>query len=254
MRFSNLVTRNDGPVRTILINRPEKLNALDLLTIRELERAFREAESDKSCKVVILSGAGGKAFSAGADIKYLEEIRSKKRAGAFADRIHRLYDFISNISKPTIAAVSGYCLGGGSELALSCDMRVATMDSVFGQPEVKIGIIPGAGGTVRLPAVVGMAKAKELIFTGELISADEALRIGLVNRVVPKGAHESEAMKIALKMNDNSYHAIAEAKKALRAKFDYKTEKAAFLSCFGHRDSAEGFSAFLDHRKPSFSK
>jgi enoyl-CoA hydratase len=252
--FSPLLINGSGGIRRVIINRPDKLNVLDLGVIEGLEKAVRTLSAEKSCRVVIISGSGGRAFCAGADIKYLLQLANSGSTGRFADRIHRLYSAIESMKKPVIAAIDGYCLGGGCELALACDIRIATPDSKFGQPEVKIGIVPGGGGTVRLPEVVGPAAAKELILTGRTIDAKEALRIGLISRVVKKGMLDQEATSVAREIMGNSYNAVVQAKTAIKhaGKASYEAEKKAFVSCFNNKDSAEGMRAFLGHRKPKF--
>ena len=254
MEYKNLLISSHGAITTITLNNPEKLNALDLETIDSLDASISSLASQDSCKVIIITGSGDKAFCAGADIKYLNKIEGKSGADAFADKMHNMLDKIEMISKPTIAAINGYCIGGGLELALGCDIRIATSDSKFAQPEVKIGIIPGGGGTYRLPKAVGTSNAREMIFTGETIGAQDAYRIMLISKITEKNQLLAEANSIALKIAENSTNALKLAKSTINSnsKSNGDIEKKAFASCFSHPDASEGIGAFLDKRKPKF--
>ncbi len=247
MGYKNLVVDVAGSTAVVTINRPDKLNSLDADTLESLDRAMADLAADKRCMTVIITGAGDRSFSAGADINYISSLKDGNDAASFVDRVHAVFDRIERMEKPVIAAVNGYCLGGGCELAMACDIRIAANGAVFGQPEVKLGITPGGGGTYRLPALVGIAKAKELIFLGDHISADEALRIGLVNRVVEPGSLMKEARSIAERINQNSPIAVKNAKSAINAnaKGNGSVERSAFVSSFKAPDSKRRISSFI---------
>jgi len=181
MNLENVTVETENGVCRVTFNRPDVRNALDAKTWGEIRHIFQENRFNKNLRVVIITGAGGKAFASGADIKMLKARTSLETLEGY---IHEILNLIENFDRPVIAAIDGYCLGGGCELAMACDIRIATRKSKMGQPEVGLGLIPGGGGTQRLQRLVGMAKAKELIFTGEIISADEAAMIGLINKVV----------------------------------------------------------------------
>jgi enoyl-CoA hydratase len=218
---------------------------------------FNQLEQDTDVRVVILTGAGEKAFIAGGDIGYLGTLDADG-AREFALLAQRVIDRIEAFPKPVIAAVNGYALGGGCELAMGCDLRIAADSARFGQPEVKLGIIPGFAGTQRLARLVGKGRAKELVFTGELVDAEEALRIGLVNRVVAKDRLLEEARALALKMCDKSASAIKFAKEAIDNGLEMDFAHAAryeadlFALCFTTRDCKEGISAFMEKRPANF--
>ena len=251
MDYKNVIFEQNGQVAIVRLNRPERLNALDKDTFDSLERVMDYISSTKSIKAVIITGAGEKSFSTGADVKYISGISDP---AGFVDMVHGVFDKIEEMDVPVIAAVNGYCLGGGCELAMACDIRIASSTAVFGQPEVKLGIIPGGGGTYRLPLLVGPAKAKELIFSGESITAQEALRIGLVNTVVSPDALIKEALAIAHKISKNSGNAIRSAKSAINANAckDGSEEKSAFVSSFNSDDRREGIGAFIEKREAKF--
>ncbi|MDE1860540.1 MAG: enoyl-CoA hydratase/isomerase family protein [Candidatus Micrarchaeota archaeon] len=254
MKYRNILVKSEGPVAVITLNRPDKLNSIDRDMLQSLSAAVDAVAKDKSCRAVIITGSGNKSFCTGADINYLSSLKTERDAARFVDKVHSVFDRIEGMGKPVIAAVNGYCLGGGCELAMACDIRIATPDSMFGQPEVKLGILPGGGGTYRLPALIGIGRAKEMILAGDTISADTAMKIGLVNRIVASGSVVKEAKSIALKMNQGSYNAVKNAKWAVNAntRLNNAIEKKGFLACFGHADRKEGISAFLEHRKPRF--
>ena len=252
--YPNLIVDSKGKVAIVRINRPEKLNALDDALMKNLGRAFSGIAGDKRYKAIVVSGDGGKAFCAGADIEHLSGLKSRKDIREFVDLTHSLMDRIAGIGKPVIAAIDGYCLGGGFELALACDIRIATSKSMFGLPEVKLGIIPGGGGTQRLPLLAGPSKAKELIFTGRIIGAKEALSIRLVDRVVSNGAL-GEAVSLADEICRNSGNSVRLAKAAINAGLtgqNFTAEADAFISAVLNRDSREGLRAFLERRRPEF--
>lgn len=242
-----------GRFAVVTLNRPDRLNAIDASVIDGLGKAVKALSAD-ACRGVVITGAGGKAFCAGGDIHYISSLKNDKEVAAFTDSIHALYDSIESLNKPVIAAIDGYCLGGGMELSLACDMRIATKDSVFGQPEVKIGIMPGGGGTYRLPLLIGAQKAKEMIMTGAPIGADEALSAGLINRVVERKTLIGSGIGLLNVINANSFNAVKEAKRAINStlKFSSKAERTGFIRCFRHADRREGMSAFIEKRRPRF--
>ena len=244
-----------GLFTEISINRPEKHNALDAETLGQLSSAIIEASSDKMCKAIIISGAGGKAFSAGADITYLSEISNASDAENAFDTFYSTYKCIWDSSKPVIAAINGYCLGGGNELAMACDFRIATPESTFGQPEVKLGIVPGGGATYKLATLVGLQKARELIFTGNTINAKDALSLGLIDSIISNESLIEEAQKLCNSTASASGKAIGSAKRAINygIGYDQSEEKKSFIECFISGDAKEGISAFIKHRKPNFN-
>ncbi|MDH7507434.1 MAG: enoyl-CoA hydratase-related protein, partial [Candidatus Thermoplasmatota archaeon] len=236
--------------------RPNYLNALNKDTIFELTKAVEELENDKNIKVVILTGEG-KSFIAGADIKQMKDMNSSD-AKKFAEEGHNLLMKIENSRLPFIAAVNGYALGGGCEVMMACDICVAASSAKIGQPEINLGIHPGFGGTQRLPRLVGLMKAKQLLLTGENIDANEALRIGLVNMVVPDDKIMEEAEKIANKIADKSSIQTAFIKTLVNKGVNLDLKKACeleisyFFKSFSTEDQKEGMAAFLEKRKPSF--
>lgn len=252
--YKNILISAEGPITLVVLNRPERLNAVDADMLDSLYILINDLAGKKACRAVIITGSGERSFCTGVDINYLKNLKDERDASAFVDRVHATFNGIEALEKPVIAAVNGYCLGGGCELAISCDMRIATPDSVFGQPEVKLGIMPGGGSTYRLPYLIGTGNAKEMILSGDAVSADVALRIGLINRVVDKASLIREAKSIALRMIQNSYNAVKNAKLSINAnvKRNDKIERKYFLSCFNHPDKKEGIDAFLKHRKPEF--
>lgn len=249
------ITIKDG-IALVVFNRPEALNALNTAVLKELDSFLGTVAHDRSIQVVILTGEG-KSFIAGADISEMAELdaRGGMHFGAFGQKVFRK---LETLSKPTIAAVNGFALGGGCELAMSCDIRVASEAAVFGQPEVGLGIIPGFSGTQRLPKLVGVAKAKELIMTGDKVKADEALKLGLVNHVVPAGELMEKAEGIARKIMKNAGVAVRLAKKAIDEGYgkDIETgnhlEAGYFGICFSTHDQKHGMEAFMKKEKPSF--
>lgn len=255
MTFRNLLYEKDGGVTTITINRPEAKNALDMATWREIREAVRQAGSDGDVKVLVITGAGESAFAAGSDLKMLA-LRSPWET--MVGECQQILGEIEQLPVPVVAAINGYALGGGLELALACDLRVATENARLGQPEVRFAFIPGIGGTQRLPRLVGVAKAKELIFTGELIEAREAERIGLVNKVVPLGSLKEAVKDITTRIIGRGPKAIAMAKAALNASRDLDVgsglllERALQALLFTSEDKAEGIQAFLEKREPRF--
>lgn len=258
MPFENLLVDRDGPVATITVNRPKVLNALNTRTLDELRAALEVIAADDSTRVVILTGAGEKAFVAGADINEIS-VQAPVGGREHALRGQRLFDRIERLGKPVIAAVNGFALGGGCELAMACTLRLASDTARFGQPEINLGLIPGYAGSQRLPRLIGRGRAQELLLTGDMIGAEEAWRIGLVNRVVPAAQLMEEARKLA--------HVLAaKAPVAVRYILDAVASGAdmAFADAEGHEatlfglvsatdDMREGTRAFLEKRTPAFT-
>lgn len=237
-------------------NRPEKLNALNPDVLRDLESVVAWCEEDDTIRIVVLIG-NEKAFVAGADIEHMST-GGIKSAYALTDLGMRVQERLADLPKPSIAAISGYALGGGCEIALCCDFRIAADNAVFGQPEITLGIIPGGGGTQRLPRLVGLGPATELIFTGEIINADKAQEIGLVNEVVPLESLQGEVEAFASRLMQRPAMALSAAKIAIRRglgiplKEGLQMEQNLFCMLFGTEDQKEGMTAFLEKRKPIF--
>jgi enoyl-CoA hydratase len=245
-------------VAVITINRPEALNALNSHLLSELFQALENAEADNDVYVLVLTGAG-KAFVAGADISQMKDLTAVE-AKAFGEYGNSVFYRIEAMSKPSIAAVNGFALGGGCELAMACDIRIASEKAKFGQPEVGLGITPGFGGTQRLPRIVGASKAKELIFTAETIGAEEALRIGLVSKVVPGETLLEAALEMAGKIAGNAQVAVRQSKEAINKgmQCDIVTglsyEAQAFAVCFATEDQKDAMTAFINKSKVSVFK
>ena len=251
----SLVTtlKSDG-ICTVKINRPDKLNAMNMDVAKELIKTFETLGTDDSVKVIILTGEGDKAFSAGADIEYMSKI-SPDESVEYAKLGQLVTSTVELVKQPTIAAVNGFALGGGCELAMSCDIRIASDTARLGQPEVTIGIPPGWGGTQRLMRIVGIAKAKELVYTGRLVKADEAKEIGLVNHVYPLASLQEEAMKMSEAIAKNSAIGVQMSKTAINKgrNADLDTglaiELLAWRNCFTHPDREERMTAFVNKSK-----
>jgi enoyl-CoA hydratase len=248
----------DGGVATVVLNRPRALNAFNSEQLEQVLAALRDLRADDSVRCVVLTGAGDKAFAAGADIKEMVDL-SAEAGLAFGRLGHAVTAAAEALPQPVIAAVNGYAFGGGCELALAADMRLAAENAVFAQPEVSLGIPPGWGGSQRLPRLIGPGLAAELIFTGRRVAADEALRIGLVNAVYPADQLLPEAAKLAARIAANSPRAIRAAKRAMALAFGrdpaagLTTELSLFGQSFGTPDQREGMSAFLAKRPASFT-
>jgi enoyl-CoA hydratase len=257
MNFNTILVSIKDRLAQITINRPKKLNALNEETISELSLAFEKLEEDQRIKVIVLTGSGEKAFVAGADISEFSNFSEQE--GSLLARIgqEKLFNYIENLSKPVIAAINGFALGGGLELAMCCHFRIASDNAKMGLPEVSLGVIPGYGGTQRLPQLVGKGKAMEMIMTAGMISAQEAKACALVNEVTTQEELLPTTQKIANKILKNSSIAISAAIRAVNAGFEdgtngFNTEIEEFGACFGTADFKEGTSAFLAKRRPSF--
>ena len=257
MNFENILVSSANGLATITINRPKKLNALNSATIKELSTAFENLEDDLAIKSIIITGSGDKAFVAGADISEFANF-SVEEGGRLA-RLGQesLFNLVENLATPVIAAVNGFALGGGLELAMACHFRLASDNAKMGLPEVSLGVIPGYGGTQRLPQLVGKGKAMELIMTAGMISAQEAKDWGLVNHVVGQEELIPLAEKVASKIMRNSSVAISAAIRAVNDNFKdgvngFETEITEFGDCFGTEDFKEGTTAFLEKRKATF--
>jgi len=260
MEYKNIIytsSKNKG-IAKITINRPEVRNALNTATRQELRNAIEEIKKDSSVRVVIITGAGEKAFISGADINEFKDATPISMEQYASDLGQKLFNDIENLSVPIIAMINGFCLGGGLELAMCSDIRVASENAKLGQPEINIGIFPGGGGTQRLPRLIGWGKAKELIYTGKIIDAVEAASIGLVDKVAPPDKLEEEVEQLAETIASKSPLIIKLVKEVinrgmytdLAAGLDY--EKANFALCFDAEDHTEGVTAFLEKRKPEF--
>lgn len=254
--YETIVVERRGSVAIITINRPEKRNALNIQTRAEGAAVLDELRADDSVRVVVITGAGDKAFIAGADIAEFADRTAITQREVMLER--GLFNAFDTFPKPVIAMVNGYCLGGGCELALACDIRIASDKASFGQPEINLGIIPGGGGTQRLTRLVGEGKAMELILTGAIIDAQTALTLGLVNHVVPADQLETKTMEIANRIAEKSPIALRLAKEAIklasRSNLDegLRREVDLFALCFSSADKDEGVTAFLEKRKPEF--
>lgn len=257
MGYKNILVDQEDHFGYITINRPKKLNALNKETIEELHLAFEDLDRDEQIRVIIITGSGEKAFVAGADIAEFSDFNKVEAFELAKKGQELLFDFVANLSTPVIAAVNGFALGGGLELAMSSHIRVAGSNARMGLPEVSLGLIPGYGGTQRLPQLVGKGKAMEMIFTGAMVSAEDALNYGLVNHMVQPEELIPFCEELASKISRNSPMAIKAAIKAINANFEdgvngFETEIKAFGNCFGTEDFEEGTAAFLEKRKPQF--
>lgn len=256
MKYNNLIVES-GEITVVTINRPKKLNALNQETLAELHEVFTSLRDDAETKLIILTGTGEKAFVAGADIAEFADYSVEEGKELAANGQKTVFDFIASFPKPVIAAVNGFALGGGLELAMAAHFRIASDNAKMGLPEVSLGVIPGYGGTQRLPQLVGKGRAMEMIMTAGMIDANQALQYGLVNQVIAQEELMDFTTKIAQKILRNSPMAIAAAIKAVNDGFEngingFETEIAQFGKAFGTEDFAEGTQAFLNKRKPEF--
>lgn len=257
MEYSKLLVEKENGIAIVKINNPQSLNALNSTILGELDTLFTELENDSSISVIILTGEG-KAFVAGADITEMSSMDAAE-GKAFGEKGAKVFRKIELLSKPVIAAVNGYALGGGCELAMCCDIRIASAKAKFGQPEVGLGITPGFSGTQRLPRLVGMGKAKELIFTAEAINADEACRIGLVNSVAEPEELMNRAVAMAEKIAGKAPVAVKYSKESINRGMQCSMDEAInieanlFGLCFATEDQKEGMKAFMEKRKAKFN-
>lgn len=258
MEYKNIMFGVEGSVAVITFNRPEVLNALNEETMQELGSAMSECKQDGTVRVVILTGVGDKAFIAGADINEFVG-KSPAMIMGFAELGHNVVRIMETMGKPIVAAVNGYALGGGLEISMACDMRFASDKARFGQPEILLGLIPGMGGTQRLSRLVGIGLARELIMSGEQVTAQRAYDIGLVNRVFPAEQLMEETKKFAQRLAGLPPFALRMAKYAINYGYDLALENAnslelqCFSQCWSTEDLKEGVAAFLEKRKPSFT-
>jgi enoyl-CoA hydratase len=257
MAYENIMYGVNEGIATITFNRPKSLNALNGALLAEFSRALDEIAADEDIRVLILTGAGDKSFVAGADITELATFDSLK-AKAFARKGHDIINKLQALPIAVIAAVNGFALGGGTEIAIACDFIYASENAKFGQPEINLGVVPGFGGTQRLPRLIGTNMAKELIFTGKMISAEEALKLGLVNKVVPQENLMEEVMKTADIIASKGKVSLREAKQAVNRGMNVELAQGcsieidAFALCYASPDSKEGTSAFIEKRKADF--
>lgn len=253
----NLLIELEGNIQIVTVNRPEKLNALNEATRRELGEVLESARNDEKVRVVIITGAGEKSFIAGADINEFAGRSAVEQRSVMNSRTG--FSAADEFPKPIIAMINGFCLGGGCELALACDIRVASSNARFGQPEINLGIIPGGGGTQRLTRLIGEGRAMQMILTGEIIDAEEAKRIGLVNSIFPPEELRNETLKLAARIAEKSPIALEMAKTAvknaarLNLKSGLQSEIDLFALCFSTADKEEGVRAFIEKRKPVFT-
>lgn len=257
MSYQNLILERENDIAILYVNRPKYLNALNAQTLEEISAAVDEVRQDAEIKVLIITGAGDKSFVAGADINFMLPL-SPAEGRYFSDMGEKVFRKLELMEKPVIAAVNGFALGGGCELAMACDVRLAADNALFGQPEVGLGIIPGFGGTQRLPRLIGEGRAKELTYTADNIKADEAFRIGLVNHIYPAAELMDQARKMAKRMASKAPLAVGYAKfaigKGMQVDIDtaMSIESDMFGMCCATEDKNEGLGAFVEKRKPQF--
>jgi enoyl-CoA hydratase len=257
MKYENILLEKKGAAAVVSINRPKALNALNLQTLQELLHCLQELEKDEQSAVVIITGSGEKSFVAGADIAYMRDL-DVLEARRFGMLGHQVLRTVENLTKPVIAAVNGFALGGGCELAIACDMRFAADNAKFGQPEVNLGVIPGFGGTQRLPRLIGKGLATELLFSGDIIDAQEALRIGLVNKVYVREELLDKCLELAGRIASRGPLAVKLCKQAVNNGMEMDLSRAChyevdlFALCFASSEQKEGMSAFLEKRPSQF--
>lgn len=257
MELKNILLSVENGIAVLTINRPKVLNALNVETLKELQAAIQEVKENASVKVLIITGAGEKAFVAGADIQEMKDMNSVQ-ALAFSKLGHQTMKMIQDLDRPVIAAVNGFALGGGTEVALACDFIYAADSAKFGLPEVTLGVFPGFGGTQRLTRLIGKGKAKEMIMTGKMIGAQEALQMGIANRVFPLASLLEETRKTAVQIAGNGPIGVRLAKMVVNDGFDIGLEEACsmesvgFSLCFTTEDQKEGMKAFTEKRKPNY--
>ncbi len=257
MNFENIIITSENGIGQITINRPSKLNALNIATIKELHDCLEALDANSEIRVIIITGEGEKAFVAGADIAEFANFSIEEGAQLAQQGQELLFNFVERLHTPVIAAVNGFALGGGLELAMACHFRVASENAKMGLPEVSLGVIPGYGGTQRLPQLIGKGRAMEMILTAGMVTAEEAYRTGLVNHVVPQAELLDFTKSLAQRIIKNSPIAIAKAIKAINANFKdgvdgFETEIRNFGKCFATEDFKEGTTAFLEKRKADF--
>lgn len=257
MEFENIILKKEARIATLFINRPKVLNALNIDTLKEIQTAVQNVKGDNGVDVLLIGGAGEKSFVAGADISQMKDFDSVAALN-FANLGQEIFTQIETMPKPVIAAVNGFALGGGCELAMACDIRIASEKAKFGQPEVGLGIVPGFGGTQRLPRLVGIGMAKLLLFTGKIISAQEALRIGLVDQVTEPERLMETVLEIANSIVANGQIAVSFCKKAVHEGMQSDIDRAMtiesnlFALGFSTADQKEGMNAFVEKRKANF--
>ncbi|HSF23546.1 MAG TPA: enoyl-CoA hydratase-related protein [Blastocatellia bacterium] len=256
MAFENVLVEKRGRVAILTINRPDKLNALNIATRNEILAAFDRLEKDDEVRVVVVTGAGEKAFIAGADINEFAGMTAVNQRAVMKGR--RAFDAVEDFPKPVIAMINGFALGGGCELAMACDIRIASTRAKLGQPEIKLGIIPGGGGTQRMTRLIGEGKAMELMLTGDMISAEEAKQLGLVNHVFAPEELEAKTLELADRIAELSPVALAMAKASVKnasrmnLREGLDSEVDLFALCFSSEDKEEGVRAFIEKRKADF--
>lgn len=257
MEYKNVLVSFEGEVGILTVNRPKALNSLNTETLQDIQAGIREVKDHPEVKVLIVTGGGQKAFVAGADIEEMKGMNSVE-ATHFSRLGHLTLKMIQDFERPVIAAVNGYALGGGTEIAIACDFIYASENARFGFPEVTLGIFPGFGGTQRLPRLIGKGKAKEMILTGKMVTAQEAYQMGIVNRVFPQASLMEESKKAALQIAANGVIGVKLAKSVIDQGFDMSLTEACLMESyafgvgFATEDQKEGMTAFLEKRKPNF--